>query len=467
MDEPWHRDVRPLLERALLHAEGWWESLEERPVAAAASPAEMVAAFDEPLPYEPTSASDVVDLLARRAEPGLAAVGSGRFFGFVIGGVVPASLAADWLAVAWDQNAGLREVTPAAAVVEEVAGRWVVDLLGLPSGSSVGFVTGGCVANFTCLAAARHHVLAAHGWDVERDGLQGAPTVRVLTSDQRHATIDLALRYLGLGSGQVVHVATDDQGRMDPAALRRALSDSTGPTIVCLAAGNVNTGSFDDFTTTVAAAHEHGAWVHVDGAFGLWAAASPATAHLTAGMSGADSWSTDGHKWLNVPYDSGLAVVAHPAAHRGAFAIQAEYLVQGAAPDPMDLVPEFSRRARGFAVWAALRSLGRQGVVELGDRMCGHARRLAGKLGAMDGVAIVNDVVLNQVLVRFDDDDATTLDVVGRVTASGRAYLSPSLFKGRRVMRISVCNGWTTEDDVDRTVEAVADALGEARAARR
>jgi glutamate/tyrosine decarboxylase-like PLP-dependent enzyme len=282
-------------------------------------------------------------------------------------------------------------------------------------------------------------------------------------SDQRHATVDLALRYLGLGAGQVELVATDDQGRMDVDGLREALEPGAGPTIVCLAAGNVNTGAFDDFTTAIDLAHRSGAWVHVDGAFGLWAAASPATAHLTEGVAAADSWSTDAHKWLNVPYDSGLAIVARPEAHRAAFAIEADYLVQGALPDPMDLVPEFSRRARGFAVWAALRSLGRSGVVELGDRLCRLARRFEDQLRELPGVTVVNQVVLDQVLVRFDDDDATTADVVRRVTAGGEAYLSPSTFKGRRVMRLSVCNGWTGEADVDRTVGAIGDALRASR----
>jgi aromatic-L-amino-acid decarboxylase len=306
-------------------------------------------------------------------------------------------------------------------------------------------------------------VLAREGYDVEQSGLREAPAIRVITSDERHATVDLALRYLGLGTNHVQRVRTDDQGRIDPVALAEVLASDGAPTIVCLAAGNVNTGSFDDFGAAVTAAHEHGAWVHVDGAFGLWAAASPATARLTAGMADADSWSTDGHKWLNVPYDSGLAIVAHPAAHRAAFSVHADYLVQSPSADPMDLVPEFSRRARGFAVWAALRSLGRAGVVDLGDRLCRMAQQFATRLAQLPGVAVVNEVVLDQVLVRCDDDDSVTLEVARRVVASGEAFVSPSVFKGRRVLRISVCNGWTSEADVERTVAAVSTALVAAR----
>ena len=465
MSETWDRDVRALLERTLLHAQGWWDSLDQRPVGAPATADQMLVAFSEPLPDEPTAATEVIDRLARTADPGLAAMGSGRFFGFVIGGAVPAALAADWLAVVWDQNAGLREVTPAASAVEEVAAGWVLELLGLPAHASVGFVTGGCTATFTCLAAARHHVLAAEGYDVERLGIQHVPAIRVVTSDERHATVDLALRYLGLGTDQVRRVATDDEGRIDPTALGEVLAAEQAPTIVCLSAGNVNTGSFDDFAAAVASAHEHGAWVHVDGAFGLWAAASPRTARLTAGVAGADSWSTDAHKWLNVPYDSGLAIVAHPQAHQAAFAVHADYLVQSAARDPMDLVPEFSRRARGFAVWAALRSLGRNGVADLGDRLCRLAQQFATGLVDIPGIVVVNRVVLNQVLVRCDDDDAVTLAVARRVAASGVAFVSPSVFKGRRVLRISVCNGWTTEADVERTVRTIGEALVAVRSA--
>ncbi len=444
--------------------EGWLASLPDRPVAAAATPDEMHVRFDEPLPDQPMPATEVIDLLARHAEPGLTAFGSGRFFGFVIGGSIPAAMAADLLTTAWDQNAGLRAVTPAAAVVEEVAGGWIKQLLGLPAHASVGFVTGGNMASYAGLAAGRHHVLAAAGWDVEQDGLQRAPQMRVVASRDRHATIDTSLRYLGLGAGTTQLVDTDEQGRIDVVDLKRVLDEGSGPTIVCLAAGNVNTGAFDDFRAAIPIAKAHDAWVHVDGAFGLWAAASPATQWLTAGVEAADSWSTDAHKWLNVPYDSGLVIVAHPESHRAAFQVHAAYLVQDLAkPDPMDLVPEFSRRARGFAIWAALKSLGRQGVTDLGDRLCEHAREFADQLRSLDGCEVVNDVVLNQVLVRFDDSDHTTESVVRHVVASGEAYLGPSTFKGRSCMRISVCNAMTTSEDVGRTIAAIAAALQAAR----
>jgi len=453
-----------MLERTLLHAEGWLATLATRPVAAVATPAEMLARFDEPLPEQSMAATEVVDLLARNAEPGLTAFGSGRFFGFVIGGTVPAALGADLLATTWDQNAGLRAVTPAAAVVEEVSGGWIKELLGLPDQATVGFVTGGNMASYSGLAAGRHHVLAAIGWDVEQHGLQGAPPIRVIAGVDRHATIDTSLRYLGLGSGNTKLVKTDEQGRIDVAELERVLGEGSGPTIVCLAAGNVNTGAFDDFPRAIDVARRHGAWVHVDGAFGLWAAASPTTREHTVGVDQADSWATDAHKWLNVPYDCGLVIVAHPASHRATFQVAASYLVQDTAtPDPMDLVPEFSRRARGFAVWAALKSLGRAGVIELGDRLCARAQAMAAALDAVGGCEIINEVVLNQVLVRFDDSDDVTQQVVAHVVASGDAYVGPSTFKGRSCMRISVCNGRTSAADVETTVAVISRSLDAVR----
>jgi glutamate/tyrosine decarboxylase-like PLP-dependent enzyme len=456
--DPWNDDLRPMLERTLLHIEAWLASLPERPVNAPATVAEMVEAFNEPLPDGPTSAQDVVDLLARRAEPGLSAIGSGRFFGFVMGGSVPAALGADLLATAWDQNAGLRTVTPAAAVAEERAGSWAKELLALPQSAAVGFVTGGNMANFTGLAAARHRVLEQAGWDVEAKGLQGAPTVRVVVGDERHVTIDSSLRYLGLGKPTLV--ATDGQGRIDVVELEQVLDSTDGPTIVCLAAGNVNTGAFDDFVRAIPAAHAHDAWVHVDGAFGLWAATSPTTSSLTRGVGEADSWATDAHKWLNVPYDSGLSVVAHPSSVQAAFSAKAPYLLtDDVTPDPMDLVPEFSRRARGFAVWAALRSLGRDGVQALGDRLCSGAAQFATQLAQTPGCAVVNDVVLNQVLVRFDDDDHVTRAVVEAVIGSGVAYVGPTMFKGQGCMRISVCNGWTSPTDVERALDQINRSL--------
>jgi glutamate/tyrosine decarboxylase-like PLP-dependent enzyme len=343
-----------------------------------------------------------------------------------------------------------------------VAGAWLKDLLGLPGSASVGFVTGAQGANTVGLAAARHRVLADAGWDVERDGLVGAPRIRVVATGERHATIDRSLRLLGLGAGALHPVATDEQGRIDVAALTGALADAPpGPLIVSLQAGNVNTGACDDLAAAIPLAHRYGAWVHVDGAFGLWAAASPSTRSLVEGLAGADSWATDGHKWLNVPYDSGYAFCADPEAHRAAMAYTAAYLTgqgEGELPAPGDHVPESSRRARGFATWAALRELGRSGVADLVARCCALARRFAAGVSAVDGVAVVNDVVLNQVLLRFGDDDATTDAVVAAVQRSGECWMGATTWHGRRLMRVSVSNWSTTEADVDRAVRAVTAA---------
>jgi glutamate/tyrosine decarboxylase-like PLP-dependent enzyme len=411
----------------------------------------------------------VVAPRATLAADGLVAAAGPRYFGFVVGGSLPAALAADWLAAAWDQNAGLFALGPAAATVEDIAADWLLDLLGLPEEASAGFVTGGQMASFAGLAAARHAVLAGAGWDVERDGLIGAPPVEVVVGAERHVTIDAALRFLGLGSGRVRVVPADDQGRMDAAALPEALAACAGPTIVCAQAGNVNTGAVDPLAAICAAAHDHGAWVHVDGAFGLWAAASPARRHLVAGVEEADSVATDAHKWLNVPYDSGLVFVAHPEAHRAAFTTEAGYLTPGRTGerDPDAFTPEFSRRARGFPVWAALRSLGRAGVAELVERCCDHARRFADLLGAADGVEILNEVVLNQVLVRFTDPggdgDGRTREVVRRVQEDGTLWLSGTTWHGLAAMRISVSNWSTTTADVDRSAAAILAAAREAR----
>jgi glutamate/tyrosine decarboxylase-like PLP-dependent enzyme len=441
--------------------------LPERPVAATTGAEELRARLGGPLPDGPGDPAEVVAELAELADDGLVASAGPRFFGFVVGGSLPAALAADWLASAWDQNAGLFVLGPAAATVEDVAAGWLIDLLGLPPTASTGFVTGGQMANVTGLAAARHHVLAAAGWDVERDGLSGAPPVQVVVGAERHVTIDAALRFLGLGSGRVRAVAADGQGRMDPDTLAATLAGGQGPTIVCAQAGNVNTGAVDPLAAICATAHDHGAWVHVDGAFGLWAAASPARRHLVAGVEQADSVATDAHKWLNVPYDSGLVFVAHPEAHVAAFSTVAGYLTPGQAGerDPDAFTPEFSRRARGFPVWAALRSLGRSGVAAMVERCCAHARRFAGALGAAPGVEVLNEVVLNQVLVRFPDPggdhDARTREVVRRVQAGGTLWLSGTTWHGMAAMRISVSNWSTTGDDVDRSVAAILEATKE------
>jgi glutamate/tyrosine decarboxylase-like PLP-dependent enzyme len=449
------------LEAAAAHAAQFLRGLPERPVAATADAAELRARLGGPLPDGPGDPAEVVAQLAKLADDGLVASAGPRYFGFVVGGSLPAALAADWLAAAWDQNAGLFVLGPAAATVEDVAAGWLLDLLGLPHGATTGFVTGGLGANFSGLAAARNHVLAGAGWDVERDGLVGAPPVEVVVGAERHVTIDIALRYLGLGSGRVRVVPTDDQGRMDAAALPGVLAACQGPTIVCAQAGNVNTGAFDPLPAVCRAAREHGAWVHVDGAFGLWAAASPALRHLVAGVELADSVATDAHKWLNVPYDSGLVFVAHPEAHQAAFAKVAAYFVpgQGAERDPDGFTPEASRRARGFPVWAALRSLGRAGVAELVERCCRHARRFADTLAAAGGVEVLNEVVLNQVLVRFldpgGDHDGRTREVIRRVQADGTLWAGGTTWHERAAMRISVSNWSTSDEDVDRSVAAI------------
>jgi glutamate/tyrosine decarboxylase-like PLP-dependent enzyme len=385
-----------------------------------------------------------------------------RFFGFVVGGALEAATAADVLTSGWDQPAFNPVTSPAAAVVEDIAGTWLKELLGIPSHASFGFVTGGQAANTVALAAARNHVLVGAGWDVEQRGLPGAPPVRVVANAERHATIDRALRLLGLGAGVLEPVATDAQGAIDVSDLECVLSRGpAGPTIVCLQAGNVNSGAFDDFTAAIAAAHRHGAWAHVDGAFGLWAAANPATRHLTAGTGAADSWATDGHKFLNVPYDSGYVFCAHPAAHAASMSFTAAYLTghgQGGLRAPSDYVPESSRRARGFATWAALRQLGRTGVAELVERCCSLARLFADQLSAIDGVTIANDVVLNQVLVDFGDDPRTD-GVVERVQRSGECWMGATTWHGRRLMRISVSSWRTTAADVDRSVAAIRAAM--------
>jgi glutamate/tyrosine decarboxylase-like PLP-dependent enzyme len=456
------------LEAAAASATQFLRGLASRPVPATAGAGELAARLGGPLPDGPSDPAEVVAQLAKLADDGLVASAGPRYFGFVVGGSLPAALAADWLASAWDQNAGLFVLGPAAATVEDVAAGWLLELLGLPPTATTGFVTGGLGANFSGLAAARNAVLAGAGWDVERDGLIGAPPVEVVVGAERHVTIDIALRYLGLGSGRLRVVPADGQGRMDPAALPGVLAECEGPTIVCAQAGNVNTGAFDPLAEIIPAAHAHGAWVHVDGAFGLWAAASPARRHLVAGVAEADSVATDAHKWLNVPYDSGLVFVARPEAHRAAFAKTAAYFVPGreGERDADAFTPEASRRARGFPVWAALRSLGRSGVAELVERCCGHARRFAELLGPAEGVEILNEVVLNQVLVRFPDpggdSDGRTREVIRRVQEDGTLWLGGTTWHDMAAMRISVSNWSTTDDDVDRSAAAILAAAGAA-----
>jgi glutamate/tyrosine decarboxylase-like PLP-dependent enzyme len=445
------------LRRASEHALHWLDSVGERPIPPAMTVDEVAEAVGGPLPDEGLDPAEVVDLLAAGAEPGLMAMGSGRFFGWVIGGTLPAGLAADWLVSAWDQNTGMRYATPAAAALEEVAGGWLLDLLGLPAGSDVGFVTGGTMANFTGLAAGRFAVLNRVGWDVHHDGLNGGPRVHVLVGRQRHDTVDLALRMLGLGSPRPVDV--DAQGRIRVDALGAALDDipADEPVIVVLQAGNLHSGAFDPFADAVAVARRHNAWIHVDGAFGLWAAAAPRLLGLVDGLAGADSWATDAHKTLNTPYDCGIAIVAEPKALRSTFGVHAHYLVAAheATPgDPAEKVPELSRRGRGIPVWAVLRSLGRDGVADLIDRLALRASQLADGFAEIAGAEVLNDVVYTQACVSFGDDERTR-GVTARVIADGETWMSGSRWQDRDVLRVSV-SGWsTTEDDVRRSLEAV------------
>jgi glutamate/tyrosine decarboxylase-like PLP-dependent enzyme len=450
-----------LFEETAAYASAFLEDLPHRSIRPSATLQDMRDAFDKPLPDAGMDAATLIKELSMAAEPGLLATPSGRFFGFVIGGAMPATVAADWLTSVWDQNAGLYVASPAAAVTEEVAGRWLKELLGLPPDCSFGFVTGGQMANFTCLAAARHHVLAGVGWDVQAKGLQGAPPIRVLANATRHDTIDRSLRYLGMGTDSIIPVAADDQGRIIVEELQRALQASDGPTIVCSQAGNVNSGAFDSFDEMCTLAHEANAWVHVDGAFGLWAAVSPSRKHLMTGIQLADSWATDAHKWLNVPYDSGLAFCAHPDSHRAAMSVHASYLIhgEGSERDSMDWNPEFSRRARSFAVYAAISHLGRSGITDMIDRCCDHARLFAELLGAEQNVEILNDVVLNQVLVRFLDEDgdhdAKTRAVIKGVQQEGTCWMSGTTWHDMAAMRISVSNWSTTKQDVEKSAAAL------------
>ncbi len=441
------------LERAAAHARDWLAAVPGRDVPPQLDADAVVAALGGPFPEGPTDPADVVDLLARHVEPALMAMPSGRFFGWVIGGTLPAALAADWMVSAWDQNTGMRFATPGTTGTEEVAGGWLLEALGLPGGSDVGFVTGGTMANWTGLAAGRQQVLTQAGWDLDGDGLTGAPKVHVLVGEDRHATVDLALRYLGLG--RPTAVAADDQGRIVPAALRSALEAVDGPTIVALQAGNLHSGSFDPFAECIELAHQHGAWVHVDGAFGLWAAATPSLRHLVDGVEDADSWGTDAHKTLNTPYDCGIAIVRDPVPLRSAVTMRASYLIHASDKgDPLDKAPELSRRARGVPVWAALKSLGRSGVADLVDGLHANARAIADGIAEIPGAEILNDVVYTQVSVAFGSDERTA-EVTDRLLASGVAWMSGSRWRDRAVLRVSVSNWSTDAADVAASVAAV------------
>ena len=441
--------MRELLHSVALRAARYLEDIQERRVSPSEGAVRDLARFDEPLPEGPTAPEDVIRLLDEVGSTATMGVAGPRFFGFVIGGSLPAALGANWLASAWDQNAGLFAATPVSATLEEVSLRWLLDALALPAVCGGAFVTGATVANFTALAAARRAVLGRAGWDVEAQGLFGAPEIQVVVSREAHPSVIKSLGMLGMGRERVVTVPVDGQGRM----LAGMLPELKPPVIVCVQAGNVNTGSFDPVEEICRRARECGAWVHVDGAFGLWAAASPRYAHLVAGVGGADSWATDAHKWLNVPYDSGLALVRDAGHLRGAMSLAAAYLPQGGHREPSQYVPELSRRARGVDTWAALKSLGRSGLSELIDRNCRCAARFADGLAGA-GFEILNHVVLNQVLVSFGTPEATWRVIAG-LQEDGTCWCGPTLWQERVAMRISVSSWATTEADVDRSLDAV------------
>jgi glutamate/tyrosine decarboxylase-like PLP-dependent enzyme len=455
--------MRELLEDTAQRAISYLQKLGERGVAPPADAVANLATLNQPLSDGPTSPEQVIELLDDVCSPATMAMAGPRFFGFVIGGVLPVTLAANWLAGAWDQNSGLFTPTPATAQLEQVALNWLLDLFQLPPDCGGAFVTGATMANFSALAAARHALLKRAGWNVEADGLFGAPPITVVVSEESHPTLFKSLGLLGLGRNRVVKVPVDSQGRMRAEAMPSLSEQMAGPAIVCVQAGNVNTGACDPFPEICKRAHAAGAWVHVDGAFGLWAATAPSTAPLATGMSDADSWATDFHKWLNVPYDSGIALVRDADALRAAMAITADYLPTSEFRNPSDFTPELSRRARGVEVWAALRSLGRQGVAELVERNCRQARRFAAGLQAA-GFKVLNDIVLNQVLVAFGDAE-TTNRVVSEIQTEGTCWCGGTVWQGQTAMRISVSSWATTDEDVELSLEAmvrIARGLGAA-----
>jgi glutamate/tyrosine decarboxylase-like PLP-dependent enzyme len=473
MDQTHSAFYEPLA-AVLKHAIDHLVPTRERSVAATATVESLRAKLCFSLPESGTEGAKVIDDLVSAVAGGIIDSAGPRFFGWVIGGSLPAALAADWLTSAWDQNAGLYACSPAAAIVEEAAGQWLKELLLLPALASFALVTGAQMAHVTCLVAARHALLAKQGIDVERDGLSGSPAIRILTSTEKHGTIVRAVRLLGLGEKNLISLQADSSGRLPAETLANALQEnSTAPTVVVLQAGDLNIGAFDDFQTLIPIAKKHGAWVHIDGAFGLWAAASARYRHFLAGADQADSWTTDGHKWLNVPYDCGYAFVADQEAHRASLSHRAAYLTHDAdARDQMDWTPEYSRRGRGFATYAALRQLGKAGVEALIDRTCMHAHALATRMGSLPGAEMLWEPQINQGLVRFHDprDGATDADhdaftdrTMAAILASGEAFFTGTTWRGRRAMRVSVCNWQTSTEDVERVVKCVARALEAAR----
>jgi glutamate/tyrosine decarboxylase-like PLP-dependent enzyme len=459
----------PLISAAA-RAMSYLAELNQNPIGAAADAAMLRGRIAKPLPQFGLPAEQVIRELAADVEGGLHAVASGRFFAWVIGGSLPAALAADWLTSAWDQNAHNYCTGPAAAITEEVVGEWLKQILGIPPQSSFALVTGCQMAHFTCLAAARHALLAQRAWDVEANGLSGAPAIRVMSSDQAHGSVDRAISLLGMGTSNIIKLSSDSSGRLDAAALESALSARpNAPTVVVLQAGDLNIGAFDQFEILIPIAKRYGAWVHIDGAFGLWVAASPSHRHLLAGADAADSWATDGHKWLNVPYDCGYAFVADPTAHGAAMSHRASYISYSLeARDQSDWNPEWSRRARGFSSYAAIRQLGTDGMSHMIERCCAHARSLVTEIGNLPGAEVLWEPQINQGLVRFldsrprssqTDHDRRTDQMIANINSAGEAFFSGTTWRGRRAMRVSVCNWQTTDDDVKRTVKSIAQLL--------
>jgi glutamate/tyrosine decarboxylase-like PLP-dependent enzyme len=471
-------DFSKTLEAAFTQAVNHLESLDQTSVAATTDLATLRARINKPLAQTGLAPEQVIQELNADVAGGLLGSAGGRFFGWVIGGTLPAAIGADWLTSIWQQNSALYACSPAAAVVEETVGVWLKEILGLPSQASFALVTGCQMAHVTCLAAARHALLSQRGWDVESQGMFGAPAIRILSSTECHGSFERAVRLLGFGQSQVRLLPVDDRGRLIPEALEDELEkDAAAPTLVLLQAGDINIGAYDEFEKLIPIAKRYGAWVHVDGAFGLWAGASPRFRHLVKGIAAADSWATDGHKWLNVPFDSGFAFVADAEAHRASLSIRASYLTHASdARDQVDWNPEWSRRARGFPAYAALRQLGRDGVAELVERCCRHAHSLTTRIGSLPGAEVLWEPTINQGLVRFlnpsfsggllpaeEAHDHRTDEVIAAILKTGEAFFGGTTWRGRRAMRISVTNWRTTDADVDRVVKAVASVLGAGR----
>jgi glutamate/tyrosine decarboxylase-like PLP-dependent enzyme len=456
-----------VLSLAQQHALSFLKNLDRAPVGATVDVQTLRQRLNKPLEDSGLPPEQVVNELVKDVEGGLLGSAGGRFFGWVIGGALPAALATDWLTATWDQNAALYATAPAAAVVEEVAGLWLKDILNLPAHASFALVSGCQMAHATCLAAARHALLSERKWDVEKRGLYGAPPIRILSSAQLHGSFERAVQLLGLGRDQVISLTSDAHDRLEPEALQKALEAGTSaPTIVLLQAGDINIGAFDDFESLIPLAKRHGAWVHVDGAFGLWAAASPRYRQLVKGAEAADSWATDGHKWLNVPFDCGYAFVAHADAHRASMTHRAAYItLHDDARDEMDWNPEWSRRSRGFSTYAALRQLGRDGVADLIERCCRHAHSLVMGIGSLPGAEVLWEPTINQGLVRFldpsseQDHDRRTDEVIAAIVAAGEAFFGGTTWRGKRAMRVSVCNWLTSPEDVTRSINSVAEVL--------